>query len=88
MAGDAGDFWIIEGAEQGDAQAFRLMQTQAMVVGQRRIELSMRITELEQGGDPKGTVSTTQNGALRSAGSRPPAAREGFRWERREALRS
>ena len=25
-------------AEQGDAQAFRLMQAQAMAVGQRRIE--------------------------------------------------
>jgi hypothetical protein len=34
-------------AEQGDAQAFRLMQAQAMAVGQRRIELSMRIAELE-----------------------------------------
>jgi hypothetical protein len=34
-------------AEQGDAQAFRLMQAQAMVVGQRRVELSMRIAELE-----------------------------------------
>jgi hypothetical protein len=66
-------------AEHEDTQAFRLMQAQAMVVGQRRIELSMRIAELEQGGDPKGTVSATQNAALRSAGSRPPAAREGFR---------
>ena len=35
-------------AEQGDAQAFRLMQAQAMRVGQRRIELSMRIAELER----------------------------------------
>jgi hypothetical protein len=35
-------------AEQGDAQAFRLMQAQAMVVGQRRIELSIRIAELER----------------------------------------
>jgi len=35
-------------AEQGDAQAFRLMQAQAMVVGQRRIDLSMRIAELER----------------------------------------
>ena len=34
-------------SEQGDAQAFRLMQAQAMVVGQRRIELSMRVAELE-----------------------------------------
>jgi hypothetical protein len=35
-------------AEQGDAQAFRLMQAQAMVVGQRRVELSMRIAEEER----------------------------------------
>lgn len=35
-------------AEQGDAQAFRLMQAQAMAVGQRRIELSMRIAETRQ----------------------------------------
>jgi hypothetical protein len=34
-------------AEHGDAAAFRLMQAQAMVVGQRRIELSMRIAEIE-----------------------------------------
>jgi hypothetical protein len=36
-------------AEQGDAHAFRLMQAQAMVVGQRRIELSMRIAEKQRG---------------------------------------
>jgi len=29
---------------------FRLMQAQAMLVGQRRIELSMRIAELERTG--------------------------------------
>jgi hypothetical protein len=34
-------------AAHGDAEAFRRMQTQAMVVGQRRIELSMRIAQLE-----------------------------------------
>jgi hypothetical protein len=34
-------------AENGDAAAFRLMQAQAMRVGQRRIELSMRIASLE-----------------------------------------
>ena len=34
-------------AERGDAEAFRRMQAQAMVVGQRRIELSMRIARLE-----------------------------------------
>ena len=33
-------------AENGDAAAFRLMQAQAMSIGQRRIELSMRIAEL------------------------------------------
>ncbi len=40
-------------AEQGDAAAFRLMQAQAMVVvGQRRLELSMRIAEIEGPGGP------------------------------------
>jgi hypothetical protein len=34
-------------AEQGDAQAFRLMQAQVMAVGQRRIEMSLRIAQLE-----------------------------------------
>jgi hypothetical protein len=34
-------------AEHGDAQAFRLMQAQAMAVGQRRIEMSVRIAQLE-----------------------------------------
>jgi hypothetical protein len=37
-------------AEQADAQAFRLMQAQAMAVGQRRIELSIRIAQLERVG--------------------------------------
>ena len=34
-------------AENGDAAAFRLMQAQAMRVGQRRIELSLRIASVE-----------------------------------------
>lgn len=34
-------------AEQGDAQAFRLMQQQAMRVGQRRVELRMRLSAIE-----------------------------------------
>ena len=34
-------------AEQGDAHAFRLLQVQAMAVGQRRLELSVRIAEME-----------------------------------------
>ena len=34
-------------AEQGDAAAFRLMQQQAMRVGQRRIELWMQMAALE-----------------------------------------
>ena len=34
-------------SENGDAAAFRLMQAQAMRVGQRRIELSLRIAEIE-----------------------------------------
>jgi hypothetical protein len=34
-------------AEHGDAEAFRRMQAQAMVVGQRRTELSMRIAQLQ-----------------------------------------
>jgi len=33
--------------ERGNAEAFRRMQAQAMVVGQRRIQLSMRIAQLE-----------------------------------------
>lgn len=35
-------------AEQGDAHAFRLLQVQAMAVGQRRVELDVRIAELER----------------------------------------
>jgi len=34
-------------AEQGDAAAFRLMQQQAIRVGQRRIELWMQMAALE-----------------------------------------
>ena len=34
-------------AEHGDAQAFRLMQAQVMAVGQRGIEMSLRIAQLE-----------------------------------------
>jgi hypothetical protein len=34
-------------AERGDAAAFRLMQQQIMVVGQRRIELRVQAAELE-----------------------------------------
>jgi hypothetical protein len=34
-------------AEQGEAAAFRLMQRQAMVVGQRRVELRVRASRLE-----------------------------------------
>jgi hypothetical protein len=34
-------------AENGDAAAFRLMQAQAMKVGQRRIELSLQIARME-----------------------------------------
>jgi hypothetical protein len=60
-------------AEQGDAQAFRLMQAQAMVVGERRIELSMRIAELER------INSARQNAVLRPGGSPRPEARGGSR---------
>ena len=34
-------------AEQGDAVAFRLMQSQAMRIGQRRVELRLVMAELE-----------------------------------------
>ena len=34
--------------EQGDAGAFRLMQDQAMRVGQRRVELRVKMAELER----------------------------------------
>jgi hypothetical protein len=33
-------------AEHGDAHAFRLMQAQCMAVGQRRVEVSLRIAQL------------------------------------------
>jgi hypothetical protein len=47
--------WLIEAlnvvararAEQADSQAFRLMQQQAMAVGQRRVEVGLRIAALE-----------------------------------------
>ena len=34
-------------AEQGDAAAFRLMQQQAMTVGQRRVEIQIKMAQLE-----------------------------------------
>jgi hypothetical protein len=34
-------------AEQGDLQAFRVMQQQAMRVGMRRVELRIRMAQLE-----------------------------------------
>ena len=34
-------------AENGDPLAFRLMQAQAMAVGQRRVEISLRIAAIE-----------------------------------------
>ena len=34
-------------AEQGDAVAFRLMQSQAMRIGQRRVELRLAMANLE-----------------------------------------
>src|SRR5262245_57417677 len=34
-------------AEQGDAAAFRLMQAQAMAVGQRRVALRLKMAQLE-----------------------------------------
>jgi hypothetical protein len=37
-------------ADQCDAQAFRLMQQQAMRVGQRRVELRMQMAALERPG--------------------------------------
>lgn len=37
-------------AEQGDAVAFRLMQSQAMRIGQRRVELHLAMAELEKSG--------------------------------------
>ena len=50
--------WLIEAlntvartrAEQGEAAAFRLMQHQAMRVGQRRAELRMKLAALERPG--------------------------------------
>ena len=39
-------------AEHGDAVAFRLLQQQAMRVGQRRVELRMQMAALEQKEQP------------------------------------
>ena len=47
--------WLVEAlneiacerAERGEAQAFRLMQHQAVRVGQRRVELQMEMARLE-----------------------------------------
>jgi hypothetical protein len=47
--------WLVEAlntvararAEQGDAAAFRLMQSQAMRVGQRRVEVRLRMAALK-----------------------------------------
>lgn len=49
--------WLVEAlnaiadarAEEGDAQAFRLMQHQVVKVGQRRVELMLQRAELERG---------------------------------------
>jgi len=41
-------------AENADAQAFRLMQHQAVAVGQRRVELSLRRAELERAATDRG----------------------------------
>ena len=48
--------WLVEAlntvararAENGDAHAFRLMQAQCMAVGQRRVEISLRLAELSR----------------------------------------
>ena len=50
--------WLVEAlntvararAENGDAHAFRLMQAQCMAVGQRRVELSLQLAQLERRG--------------------------------------
>jgi hypothetical protein len=39
-------------AEQGDAAAFRLLQQQAMRVGQRRVELRVQMAALERKEQP------------------------------------
>jgi hypothetical protein len=46
--------WLVEAlntvararADNGDAHAFRLMQAQCMAVGQRRVEIGLRLAEL------------------------------------------
>src|SRR4029450_9713308 len=61
-------------AEQGDAQAFRLMQAQAMGGGQRRggagsdrgMDIEMRARERKRTGGPR------ENAALGAVGSRRP----------------
>lgn len=47
--------WLVEAintvararAEQGDAHAFRMLQAQRMAVGQRRVDVQLRIAALE-----------------------------------------
>lgn len=38
-------------ADHGDAQAFRLLQHQSMIVGQRRVELRVAMARLEEDAD-------------------------------------
>ena len=45
-----------ERAENGEARAFRLLQEQARVVGQWRVELMVRRAELEQGSSSGGQL--------------------------------
>jgi hypothetical protein len=62
-------------AENGDAAAFRLMQGQAMRVGQRWIQLSLRIASME--GPPGRNASHGRSGGRLSvspAGSAPASA--------------
>lgn len=57
-------------AEQGDAEAFRLLQGQAMAIGQRRVHIWMQMAELE-GADrdkQKRGYGTPQDHRLRQRG--------------------
>ena len=55
-------------ADRGDAAAFRLMQQQAMRVGQRRVELRMKMAEREgQERQPWSTAPVVNTSALTDA---------------------
>lgn len=53
-------------ADEGELATFRLMQAQALLVGQRRNELRIRMAALEEGG--RYSIHPTEVGRRRCAG--------------------